>query len=48
MEKEDVVSQINENMEYLEKSNKLIEKVKKYFEVMNEVENVEKESEVNG
>lgn len=46
-ENKDIITQINENNEYLEKSNKLIDNIKKYYEIINDVENVEMESEEN-
>lgn len=46
-ENKDIITQINENNEYLEKSNKLINNIKKYYEIVNDVENVEMESEEN-
>lgn len=46
-EKNDIMSEIEENMTYLEKSNKLIDNVRRYYDIINGVENVEMESEEN-
>ena len=42
---DDMISEINENLEYLEKSNKLISNINKYLDFSNEIENLEMESE---
>lgn len=46
-EKDEMIEEIEHNMDYLEKSNKLIDKVRRYYDIINEVENVEMESEEN-